>query len=204
MDIHASQPRTCAIEGCEKDSFSRGWCSKHYSRWQRHGDPLAQLRASPTPPDATHKHCARCRETKPVGDFDRRKGAKNRPGTLKGYCRECDRDYYKEYLATESGRDRSRVARTGWSARNHEYFLNYRYGLSLADYEALVETQGGRCAICRVDAPGGKFTKWAVDHCHDSSKVRGLLCGACNMGLGQFGDDPARLRAAADYLERHR
>jgi hypothetical protein len=95
-----------------------------------------------------------------------------------------------------------RKARAGWNERSHAYFLNYRYGITLEQYNALLEEQGGRCAICRVDEPGGSLTKWAVDHCHNSLKVRGLLCTACNMGIGQLGDDPARLRAAADYIER--
>lgn len=176
----------------------------HYSRWQRHGDPLAQLRASPTPLDASEKRCSRCGQTKPVDQFDRRKGAKNRPGALKGYCRECDKNYYKEYVRTDSGRERTRVARAGWNTRNHEYFLKRRYGITLADYDAMVEAQSGRCAICGAVEPGGNFTKWAVDHCHDSAKVRGLLCAACNMGIGQLGHDPVRLRAAADYIERNR
>ncbi|GGN40520.1 hypothetical protein FHR83_007019 [Actinoplanes campanulatus] len=204
MDARAPQAKTCCIESCDKPSFTRGWCSMHYSRWQRHGDPLAQLRSSPTPPDAVEKRCSRCTQTKPVDQFDRRKGAKNRPGSLKGYCRECDKEYYREYVSSAGGRERARVARSGWSKRNHEYFLKYRYDITLADYEALMAAQGGRCAICGTDQPGGNFTKWAVDHCHNSSKVRGLLCGSCNLGIGQLGDDPARLRAAADYIERHR
>ena len=66
------------------------------------------------------------------------------------------------------------------------------------DYDALLARQGGVCAICRKNHPLG------VDHCHLFNEVRGLLCNKCNLGLGMFDDDPDRLRAAADYLERSR
>ncbi len=66
------------------------------------------------------------------------------------------------------------------------------------DYDALLALQGGVCAICSKNRPLG------VDHCHLFNEVRGLLCNKCNLGLGMFDDDPDRLRAAADYLERSR
>jgi hypothetical protein len=62
----------------------------------------------------------------------------------------------------------------------------------------MLAAQGGLCAICRA-APAGH-----VDHDHVTGAVRELLCFNCNGGLGQFRDDPAVLRAAADYVERHR
>jgi hypothetical protein len=78
--------------------------------------------------------------------------------------------------------------------------LKRRYGMSLADYDALLAHQGGVCAIC------GKKSKrrLVVDHCHSLRKVRGLLCDKCNIGLGMFDDDIDRLRAAIAYLERSR
>lgn len=80
--------------------------------------------------------------------------------------------------------------------------LKRNYGLTPEDFDALLASQGGRCAICRSDDPGAKGM-WHVDHCHDAGTVRGLLCSACNTGLGQFKDRPDVLRAAADYLEEH-
>jgi len=77
------------------------------------------------------------------------------------------------------------------------------YGLDDDSYAAMVDAQGDRCAICGTDEPATRTGSWHVDHCHDSSKVRGLLCTRCNIGLGQFRDDPARLRAAAEYIERN-
>ena len=78
--------------------------------------------------------------------------------------------------------------------------LKRAYGLTPEDFEAMIQSQDG-CAICHDDLK--IFMETHVDHCHDSGKVRGLLCGNCNRGLGQFKDDPTRLRAAAAYLETH-
>lgn len=62
----------------------------------------------------------------------------------------------------------------------------------------MYEAQGGRCAICKQAPPEGQFLH--IDHDHKTEVRRGLLCPACNMGLGQFNDDVVRLLAAVDYL----
>jgi hypothetical protein len=72
-----------------------------------------------------------------------------------------------------------------------------RYGLSLADYEAMLAAQRGLCAICSA-----KMATPCVDHCHRTDAIRGLLCASCNGGLGLFRDSPWLLEAAAYYLSR--
>lgn len=73
------------------------------------------------------------------------------------------------------------------------------YGLRRGEFASLLEEQGGLCKICfRVDPAGRNL---AVDHDHATNKVRGLLCSSCNIGLGNFRDNPSLLRAAALYLE---
>jgi hypothetical protein len=80
--------------------------------------------------------------------------------------------------------------------------LRYRYGISLIQMRQMLEDQGGRCAICGTTEPKGRWNNWHVDHNHVTSKVRGILCGPCNVGLGTFCDNADILRKAADYLER--
>jgi len=80
------------------------------------------------------------------------------------------------------------------------YHVATRYGLSAARYDALMDQQGGRCAVC-----GGPPTgqgRLHVDHDHATSLVRGLLCHDCNTGIGSLKDDLSILRAAVAYLER--
>lgn len=62
----------------------------------------------------------------------------------------------------------------------------------------MLREQDGLCDICRKASPT------AIDHDHDTGKVRALLCNRCNTGIGMLGDDPEVLRAAANYIERHK
>jgi hypothetical protein len=84
--------------------------------------------------------------------------------------------------------------------------LRTNYGIEPEEYEALYAQQDGKCAICGTPVSNylrdldasGRGT--CVDHCHDSNRVRGILCHGCNIGLGGFRDDPVRLLAAVEYL----
>ena len=74
-------------------------------------------------------------------------------------------------------------------------------GWTVADYNAAFAAQAGRCALC--DRHASEFDKsLAADHCHASGAKRQLLCRNCNVALGQFRDDAALLRRAADYIEK--
>lgn len=79
--------------------------------------------------------------------------------------------------------------------------LKSKYGITLADYNKMLWSQGGKCAICCVAEPTSS-DPLHVDHCHATNKVRGLLCRSCNISLGNFRDDPAILEAAAAYLRK--
>jgi len=74
-----------------------------------------------------------------------------------------------------------------------------RFGLSSSDYDFLLKLQGYNCAICHKPLKLKQY-KFAVDHCHDSDDVRGILCVRCNTALGSFDDDPDMILRAAEYL----
>ena len=76
-----------------------------------------------------------------------------------------------------------------------------RYGITQQDYNNQFKLQKGRCAICDIEFDSTiKELRPQIDHDHKTKKVRGLLCGPCNKGLGFFKDDPARLIKASSYL----
>jgi hypothetical protein len=77
--------------------------------------------------------------------------------------------------------------------------LKSKYGLTLAQFDAMMAQQNNACAICGTEAVD-RWGRLHVDHCHASGNVRGLLCGACNKGLGHFRDSATLLHAAVAYL----
>jgi hypothetical protein len=86
--------------------------------------------------------------------------------------------------------------------------LMHHYGITVHDYEAMVDAQANLCAVCgqpetRVDSRTGKVFSLSVDHDHRTGAVRQLLCKRCNAALGHVDDDPAILDALKLYLERH-
>lgn len=130
------------------------------------------------------KHCSHCERTLPRTAF--RPRDKSKPdGYVMSRCADCVREIDRRSHRTSAQRNAARRERlTGWG--------EIEYGMAKI-------TQRGRCAIC-----SGEMRPAHSDHCHDTGQTRALLCGPCNKGLGMFADDPARLRAAASYIERHR
>jgi len=150
------------------------------SRDRRTGGPQRRHPRGLTVPEG-HKWCPDCGEVRPLSAFGRNAASKS---GVTSYCKPC-----------HNARGRKAKDLVGGE---RTYHLRRRYGITAADADAMLAEQGGLCAICHA-APAAH-----VDHDHDSGAVRALLCFNCNGGLGQFKDDPAVLRAAADYVEEHR
>jgi Autographiviridae endonuclease VII len=140
------------------------------------------------------KKCRGCGNILPMEEF-----SWNAHGNGRSYrssrCKPCKKKATQEW-AKKVGKKRAR--KTG---------LNRKYGITPADFDAMVLAQGGACAICGdiempIDPRTGEPYDLAIDHCHTSGKVRALLCPSCNNGLGCFRDDPKRLHAAIQYLAR--
>lgn len=124
--------------------------------------------------------CARCKAEKPEHDFPRNKR------TTSGrhcYCKPC-----------HNAQNREARERAGGSRRYH---LKKRYGITMQEFDGLLEQQGSLCPICL------KRPAVHVDHDHSTGNVRGILCEMCNGGLGQFRDNPATIERAIEYLEQH-
>lgn len=91
-------------------------------------------------------------------------------------------------------RDKKKHSASTWNAH-----LKKNYGITAEEYNLLLEKQGGVCAICAEPCTSGK--RLAVDHNHKTNIIRGLLCGKCNRGIGNFLDNTDLLLAAVEYLE---
>lgn len=98
-----------------------------------------------------------------------------------------------------SHRKRYKENREAILARNTARKLMKKYGLTVEQWNAMYEAQDGRCAICKR-VPKRKLN---VDHCHDSGRVRGLLCGDCNRALGLFRESAEVISTAALYVARN-
>ena len=129
-------------------------------------------------PQQDAKTCPHCGTNKSADEFYR-----NKNGRLDSWCKECVKKDGKRY---------PRSQRNSW--------LKKAYGITLADYEAMLKAQGGCCAICHTTKPTGKFRWFAVDHCHATGMVRGLLCHHCNHMIGSARDEIQRLENGIAYL----
>lgn len=178
--------RKCKERGCDRIYFARELCQLHYGRQYRAGEirpvqmQLPMHIHSITGVDRERRigHCSMCGPNASVVLHSR--------GRV-----ECNQ---KRRVAGAKPR---KPATGAVSAKDSQ--LRFKYGLTEAEYLAMAEQQGGLCAICH--RPPRKVLH--VDHCHKTGRVRGLLCHACNVGLGWLGDEPSRMRAAIEYLTRH-
>jgi len=127
------------------------------------------------------KVCTKCEVEKPLDSFNKRKDSKD---GLQYFCKECKEVLHKETYCPDK------------AANLH---LKRTYGITLAEYDTMLEQQGGCCKVCGTTDSGGKG-RFHVDHNHTTGKVRGLLCNGCNIGIGHLKDSPDVLLKAAAYL----
>ena len=96
----------------------------------------------------------------------------------------------------------------GAACRGKTAYYQRTYGLTEADYRRRLEEQGHKCYLCGSSGfligTNNHSEKLAVDHCHDTGKVRKILCHNCNRALGLLQDSPELMRRAAEYIEAHR
>lgn len=177
----------------------------------------------------TKRRCSRCRKKFSIDQFYSNKA---RQDGLDVYCKSCrngsnsrwraaNKEKYEQWLKEywEDHKEKRRAiarkyrrahpyteADKRWNRDHKDYYVRKQLerrlkelGFTREQYTALVEAQGGKCAICAKPLGRGEF---CLDHSHSTGVVRGILCRRCNLGVGQFSDDPILLRTAAAYLEK--
>lgn len=125
------------------------------------------------------KHCSKCSEQKELSQFYKDKAFKD---GVRACCKACD--------------GKRRVGNK--SVRNYD--LKRLYGITLADYDAMVTAHNSQCSICGLSESTLGYSL-CVDHNHTSKEVRGLLCKPCNLVVGNAKEDKTILLKAVGYLE---
>lgn len=163
----------------------------------------------------SEKACGKCKRMLPASAFSLES---RRASKLSGRCRDCQREdaATKRARTLESNRARSRkyhhsargqeTARKKYENGGKRRLLDKQllalYGINFHDWALMYEWQRGVCPICINKLTFDRNTH--VDHCHDTGKVRGLLCHHCNLLLGHIrGDRAVTVQRAIQYLEAH-
>ena len=162
------------------------------------------------------KVCRTCKEEKDIDDFTI--CSKNKDGRLTE-CRDCYKERcnkwkednpekYKGYQIkyrknnTEKCNQATKDSKVKYPGHDRNWYLNFRYGISIEDYEQLLKHQNYSCAICKRHYTEFK-KKLSVDHDHENDIIRGLLCDRCNTAIGLFQDNVENLETAIVYISNY-
>jgi len=125
------------------------------------------------------KCCSTCKEEKPLSEFYKQRSV----------CKICSNEASNQWK--KDNKEKNQISR-------QKSKLKRKYGMTLEQYEAMVEEQKGVCYICKSENPNRKLS---VDHCHKTGKIRKLLCDKCNMTLGLINDSQELLKQFIFYLK---
>ena len=194
--------------------MGRGWCTMHYNRWYRTGDPESpDRRLTRRKGICGVEDCDKPHHAKGMCENHYAKSRRDRGGTYT--CSNCGKVFDTDRKRWTDNVYCSQQCKAGFrhgtpelSMISRRYNFKKKFGLTIEGYEAMRNSQDARCALCGTNEPNGRVSKhtdeyWLhVDHDHETGQVRSLLCANCNTALGKMNDDPHLLRAAADYLDR--
>lgn len=146
------------------------------------------------------KMCKDCNQTKPLTEFYPSTSNKD---LVQGRCKPCQSIVSKAYR--DANLDIVRARSNAWRDKNPDKAkagqLKAKFGITLETYNSMLAAQNNCCPICNRNQYELKINM-AVDHCHTSLKIRGLLCDPCNKALGYLRDNPEFAENAAIYLRK--
>ena len=151
--------------------------------------------------------CIDCQKVKPFDEFYKR--IEN--GRPKSICKKCDRRRLEKYRSTEASKSAARASGQIWANNNRDKrdksnrgsWLKTRFGITLDEYNEILKGQNGVCAICKQPESVKGRKNLAVDHCHETGKIRGLLCTFCNTALGKLKEDISIMENMIEYIGNH-
>lgn len=136
------------------------------------------------------KTCKDCKGEFPEDQFYVAYVNKKGKVSRRGDCKRCTR--IKNDAWNEANAERYEYTRRSYQLR--------KYGITPEQYDGMFEAQGGKCALCDTDEPGGNSWRFNVDHDHRTGVVRKLLCNSCNLRLGSV-ENVEWMSRALTYLE---
>lgn len=143
------------------------------------------------------KFCPRCLEIKDINGF-----SKSGDG-IATHCKECNKEMLLVYYKTDKGKKQKEESykRNKNKLKNNK--LIRQFGITLDEYEAILESQNYKCIICgKTDLENKKML--AVDHCHETGKNRELLCSSCNICIGFIEKNKLDINIIINYLNKHK
>jgi hypothetical protein len=147
------------------------------------------------------KKCKTCNNTKELKCFHKKKG-----GVLgvKSSCADCCKTIDAKYYSNPKHKNKrlERQSSEEYQLYIRSFRLKRKYGITLEDYNNMLKSQNNVCKTCGTSNPGANSDKYFnVDHCHKTGKIRGLLCGQCNIALGLVKDNISVLENLIKYLK---
>lgn len=162
------------------------------------------------------KVCTKCKKEKLPSEFFSRTTKEKKDG-MRSHCKSCCKEKTSDYYG--KNKEKYKEINRKWYLKNRERFIEYnrlhpeetreynlrkKFGMGIEDYKKLLIKQKYSCLICGIsESKGSRWGVLVVDHCHQTGKIRGLLCSHCNTGLGSFRDNPKFLDQAIKYLNQN-
>lgn len=166
--------------------------------------PLPSFASDRNRRDGLQPRCRECVAAYGAAHYRRRREAQGKPVRERVHvpeghkeCRTCGEvkphsEWHRNSTAPDGLATRCKACKSVQGRAGH---LKRQYGMTVAQRDDMISSQSGVCTIC-LAAPAVH-----VDHCHETGRVRGVLCFNCNSAVGKLGDDPDTLRRATAYLE---
>lgn len=178
--------KTCENIDCNNKASAKGYCDKHYRRFKKYGSS-----------NIVHKHIKKTCLDDECQEY----------AIVKGYCDK----HYRRFKKTGTSKliQKTNVCKIAGCQNKHlakslcytHYWMNAKKVNMDNKAITLIQNHNGFCDICGTDKSGYSGRNMCIDHDHKTGIVRGILCQKCNVGLGNFQDNPNLLLSAVKYLQ---
>ena len=204
MDRDNNKNRLCSVPDCKEAHKAKGYCNTHYAQFKRGRAITKEInnRSAPKLPTCIADNCNRTDlRAHNLCSMHYARWLRHDTWTYHSRARpeqKCSIEGCEDFFYCLD------MCHRHYQQHN---FMHRKYNITYQDYLALKERQNNLCAICKKpeltkSKKYDRIKELAVDHCHETGKVRGLLCGACNSAIGLLKEDLGTLKNAINYLKK--